>query len=163
MTFRKSFYNISNFCPKLSRCFFNFLYESSASSYKKFSEKLCTPSQAQQSKITEICIEQLFRSRERSSLSLQYLLFLSCKHRSDSRIVVETITQMFVYRFIHPVFSLFVAAVIKVSVLLHKVDITVHHVPDLLDSDTIKNPEYVSTCGVHPDSGAGNRCSALRK
>lgn len=94
--------------------------------------------ETQQSKITEICIEQLFRSRERSSLSLQYLLFLSCKHRSDSRIVVETITQMFVYRFVHPVFSLFVAAVIKVSVLLHKVDITVHHVPDLLDSDAIK-------------------------
>ena len=54
--------------------------------------------ETQQSKITEICIEQLFRSRERSSLSLQDLLFLSCKHRSDSRIVVETITQMFVYR-----------------------------------------------------------------
>ena len=45
--------------------------------------------ETQQSKITEICIEQLFRSRERSSLSLQDLLFLSCKHRSDSRIVVE--------------------------------------------------------------------------
>ena len=136
-TFRKSFYNISNFCQKYLDVFL-FSVQKFSKFVQKFSEKLCTPSQAQQSKITEICIEQLFRSRERSSLSLQYLLFLSCKHRSDSRIVVETITQMFVYRFVHPVFSLFVAAVIKVSVLLHKVDITVHHVPDLLDSDAIK-------------------------
>ena len=101
--------------------------------------------ETQQSKITEICIEQLFRSRERSSLSLQDLLFLSCKHRSDSRIVVETITQMFVYRFVHPVFSLPVTVALEITVLSGKFQKIFDAVPDfgqsgVLDRRTGVNP-----------------------
>ena len=70
--------------------------------------------------------------------SVQHILFLGMKHRLDSRIVIEAVTQMLVDGFIHPVLGLLVTAIVKIAVLLDKYEILVYHIPYLLDAQAIE-------------------------
>ena len=52
--------------------------------------------------------------------------------------MIKAVTKLFIDAFIHPIFTLFVAAIFKIAVFFHEVNVFVNHIPDLLHSQVIK-------------------------
>ena len=52
--------------------------------------------------------------------------------------MIETVTELFINGFVHPIFALLVAAIFKVTVLFHKIDIFVDHIPYFLYPEVVK-------------------------
>ena len=80
----------------------------------------------------------MLRSHKRGLLTSQYGALCILQLGLYQCVVIEVLAQLFVDGFIHPILSLFVATIVKVAVLLHKVDILVYHIPYLFDAKTIE-------------------------
>ena len=52
--------------------------------------------------------------------------------------MIKAVTKLFIDAFIHPIFTLLVAAIFKIAVFFHEVNVFVNHIPDLLHSQVIK-------------------------
>ena len=58
--------------------------------------------------------------------------------------MIKTIAKLLINTFIHPVFTLLIASILKVSVRLHKVDVFINHIPYLFHT-------YVIETGIRQD------------
>ena len=46
---------------------------------------------------------------------------------------------MLIDTLVHPILALLVTAVLEISVMLHEINIFIHHVPNLLDASAIES------------------------
>ena len=86
----------------------------------------------------EVGVEELFGGDERGFLALEDALLGSWKEALDGGVIVEAVAKLLVDALIHPVFGLLGTAMLKVAILLHEVHIFIDHIPDFLDTQTIK-------------------------
>ena len=64
--------------------------------------------------------------------------FCFCQFLGYDWIIIEPVSEICFYSFVHPVFVLTVASCLEISVLLYKVHIFEDHIPDLLNAISVE-------------------------
>ena len=83
-------------------------------------------------------IDHPFGCHERADLVVQDLLLRLFQHAFYRRVMIELIPQRVVDAFVHPIFALLITAVLKVTIIFHKSDVLVNHIPDFLHTQVIE-------------------------
>ena len=70
--------------------------------------------------------------------------------------MIKTIAKLLINTFIHPVFTLLIASILKVSVRFHKVDVFINHIPYLFHT-------YIIETGIRQDLWCPARVGSRKK
>ena len=87
--------------------------------------------------VAEVVIEHVVCCGERALHIGEYALLFFIQQLADNGGVVDVIAQLLVDGLVHPIFCLFLAFVLEISVFVYKVEILVYHIPHLGDTQFV--------------------------